>query len=95
MRAVVWKRQAIYDLTRIGLHIAKDSAANAGKMIDRIADKVVALATYPELGRIGRQLDTYDLVVHEHYVVIYRVLANRIEILRVKHTAQRWPPSRS
>jgi toxin ParE1/3/4 len=32
-------------------------------------------------------------VTHESYVVIYRVLTKKIEILRVKNTAQQWPPA--
>jgi plasmid stabilization system protein ParE len=31
------------------------------------------------------------MVVHPHYIVIYRVQKETVEILRVKHTAQRWP----
>lgn len=49
------------------------------------------LASHPQLGRTGRKHGTYGLVAHESYVVIYRVLANKVEILRVKHTAQQWP----
>ncbi len=91
MRAIHWKKQAINDLIKIGKHIAKDSPANAEKMVDLIEDKVTPLATHPRLGRIGRRRGTYELVAHESYVVIYRVLAAKVEILRVKHTAQRWP----
>jgi len=40
--------------------------------------------------RIGRKRGTYELVAHESYVVIYRVLAKDVEILRIKHTAQQW-----
>jgi toxin ParE1/3/4 len=91
VHVIHWKKLAINDLINIGRHIAQDSAPNAGKMIDLIEDKVTQLATHPRIGRTGRKRGTYELVVHEHYVVIYRVLAGHIDILRVKHTAQQWP----
>ena len=91
MRVIHWKRQAINDLIKIGQHIAKDSPTNAGKMIDLIEGKVTPLAAHPQIGRAGRKAGTYELVAHESYVVIYRVLTKKIEILRVKHTARQWP----
>ena len=91
MHTVLWKRQAFNDLARISEFIAQDSAANAEKLVELITSKALSLASHPQIGRIGRKSGTKELVVHEHYVVIYRVLSARVEILRVKHTAQRWP----
>lgn len=91
MHVIHWKKQAINDLIKIGKHIAKDSPANAAKMIDLIEGKVTPLAVHPHIGRTGRKRGTLELVTHESYVVIYRVLTKKIEILRVKHTAQQWP----
>jgi toxin ParE1/3/4 len=88
---ILWKKQAINDLIRIGQHIAKDSPANAGKIIDLIEGKVTPLTDHPHIGRTGRKRGTYELVAHESYIVIYRVRAKTIEILRVKHTARQWP----
>jgi len=62
-------------------------------MIDLIEDKVTPLAAHPHIGRTGRKRGTHELVAHENYVVIYRVLTKKVEILRVKHTAQQWPPA--
>lgn len=94
MHVIHWKKQAINDLIKIGQHIAKDSLASAEKMIDLIESKVIPLVAHPNLGRIGRKRGTHELVAHESYVVIYRVLTKKIEILRVKHTAQQWPSRR-
>jgi toxin ParE1/3/4 len=88
VHVIHWKRQAINDLIKIGQHFAKDSPANAEKMVDLIEGKVSPLAMHPHIGRSGRKRDTYELVAHENYIVIYRVLARKIEVLRVKHTAQ-------
>lgn len=93
MHVIYWKKQAINDLIKIGQHVAKDSPANAEKMIDLIEGKVTPLTAHPHIGRTGRKRGTHELVAHESYVVIYRVLTKKIEILRVKHTAQQWPPA--
>lgn len=93
MYTIHWKKQAVSDLIKIGQHIAKDSPASADKLIDLIEGKVAPLATQPRIGRSGRKDGTYELIAHEHYIVIYRVLVKKIEILRVKHTAQQWPTS--
>ena len=82
---------AINDLIKIGLVIAKDSPVSAAKMVDLIESKVTPLAKHPDIGRVGRKRGTRELVAHESYAVIYRVVATKVEILRVKHTAQRWP----
>lgn len=91
MAAIFWKKMAINDLIKIGLAIAEDSPLGAAKMVDLIESKVMPLAEHPDLGRVGRKRSTRELVVHESYVVIYRKVATKVEILRVKHTAQRWP----
>ena len=75
----------------MGQYIAKDSPAAAGKMITLIEGTVTPLSEHPRLGRVGRKRGTYELVAHESYLVIYRVLVKKIEVLRVKHTAQQWP----
>ena len=91
MHLIHWKKQAINDLIRIGRHIAKDSQVNADNMVDLIEAKVKPLAEHPRMGRAGRKRGTYELIAHESYVVIYRVLPSGVEVLRVKHTAQQWP----
>ncbi|WP_256078650.1 type II toxin-antitoxin system RelE/ParE family toxin [Massilia sp. YIM B04103] len=91
MHAIHWKRQAINDLIKIGQYIARESPANAAKMVDLIEGKISPLATHPRLGHIGRKRGTYELVAHESYVVIYRLIKDKVEILRIKHTAQQWP----
>lgn len=88
---IFWKKQAISDLVKIARHIALDSPANAEKTVDLIESKVGPLASHPEMGRTGRKPGTRELVAHENYIVIYRVTPEQVEILRVKHVAQRWP----
>ncbi len=91
MHVIHWKKQAINDLIKIGQHIALDSPANAEKMVTHIEGKVTPLAAHPEMGRGGRKRGTRELIAHENYFVVYRVLTAKVEILRVKHVAQQWP----
>ena len=91
MHVIYWKKQAVNDLLKIVQHIAQDSAANAEKMVMLIENKVTTLAAHPNIGRSGRKHGTRELIAHESYLVIYRVVVKKIEILRVKHAAQQWP----
>lgn len=91
MRRLEWKAQARADLIRIAEHIAQDSPESAEKLADDIEAKVQRLREHPELYRLGRKRGTRELVAHENYIVIYRVLPEAVEILRVKHAAQQWP----
>jgi len=86
-----WKKQANDDLIKIVVHIAQDNPAAADQLADLILGKAEQLREHPELYRTGRQRGTREMVVHPHYVVIYRVQKEAVEILRVKHSAQRWP----
>ena len=84
------------DLRAIVRHIGKDNPTRARSFGKELRDKTKALAQHPQLGRIGRPgLPDWlrELVVHPNYIVFYRVLAEAgtIEILRVKHAAQKMP----
>lgn len=91
MRRLEWKKQANNDLIKIVVHSAEENPVAADQLADLILGKAEQLRERPELYRAGRQRGTREMVVHPHYVVIYRVRKATVEILRVKHTAQRWP----
>ena len=89
-RQIYWSKQAINDMAVIGRHIAADSPAHAGKLLDQIDGRVKSLAT-PQNRQSWHQAGTRELVVHAHYLVTYRLLPRSITILRVKHVARKWP----
>lgn len=91
-RQVYWRKQAINDLATISAYIAAHSPASAARLIDAIIAQVELLTTYPQMGRIGRRAGMRELVVHTHYLVIYRVLPDAINIQRVKHVARKGLP---
>lgn len=84
------------DLRAIGQYIGKDNPTQAKSFGKELQGKIKLLAQHPELGRTGRPgLPDYvrELVVHPNYIVFYRVQAEArtVQILRVKHVAQRMP----
>ena len=65
------------------------AAIDAG---DRIRDATRLLGQYPAIGRPGRRDGTRELVVSgTRFLLVYRVEADVITILRLFHGAQDWP----
>ncbi|MBV2181820.1 type II toxin-antitoxin system RelE/ParE family toxin [Castellaniella sp. MT123] len=76
-------------------YIAQDSIQAARDVAAQIDRQVGQLAQFPELGRAGRRRGTRELVISgKSLLVVYRVRPQlaRIEIIRVLHTSQQWPP---
>lgn len=93
MHRLEWKVQAEEDLIQIAEYIEQDSPDSADKLVADIDAKTLRLREHPNLYRPGRKRGTRELVAHENYIVVYRVLTSekKIEILRVLHAAQQWP----
>lgn len=93
---VVWLDEAISDLDRNLDYIEQESprgALTVALAIRRGAD--VLLSDHPKAGRVGRRRGTRELVVSgTPFILIYRVRAGpaQVEILRVLHGKQKWPP---
>jgi toxin ParE1/3/4 len=69
-----------------------DNAAN--KIAEAALFQIDQLKHYPQLGRVGRDNTTRELVIsNTHFIVVYRVLVQKksLEILYFKHDAMRWP----
>ena len=80
------------DLDRIVDHIALDNSSAALDMWDDIERQVERLRDFPRSGRAGRIPETRELVVSgTPYIVVYMVSEN-VELIRVLHGAQQWPP---
>lgn len=83
------------DREAIFLHIALDNIDAAIELDQLVASKAKLLASYPEAGRIGRAPGARELVAHRHYLLVYDLAPDRVRILNVVHTSQRWPPIRA
>ncbi|QEN89370.1 type II toxin-antitoxin system RelE/ParE family toxin [Labrys sp. KNU-23] len=94
---LVWLPAARRTRTALIEYIAKDSLAAALDQLSEIQNQVRNLEDHPEMGRVGRVSNTRELVVaRTSFLIIYRIRhkARQIEILRVIHGAQRWPPKK-
>ncbi len=88
----LWRRVALTDLEEIRRYITRQNPQAGSRMRTRIRSAVGRLAEQPNLGRAGRVEDTRELVIAgTPYIVVYRVLDNRLRILAVIHGARRWP----
>jgi addiction module RelE/StbE family toxin len=88
---LVWRAKALTDLEAIVAYIADRNEAAAERLQSAIEACADGLAQHPFLYRPGRVQGTREAVAHPNYVLIYRVGAETIEIVRVVHSRQQYP----
>jgi addiction module RelE/StbE family toxin len=91
MLPVVWLDNAITDLTEIITYIAAENLGAARRLKTRLETAPLPLAEHPYLYPVGRICGTRELVAHPNYILIYRIAAERIEIVGVLHSRQSYP----
>ena len=89
--AVKWLRVALESIATITNYIAQDSPARATTFVQELREKTNVLADFPGVGRAARVAGARELVAHKNYFVIYRVKGTNVEIIRVRHMAQKHP----
>lgn len=89
---VKWLRRALANLDEEAAYIAQDSPKSAAEFVGHLIDSAHRLADHPHMGRPGRVPGTRELVITRFpYILPYRVRNQNVEILRVFHTARKWP----
>lgn len=89
---VKWLRRALQNLDDEAAWIAQDSPQSAAAFVAHLLASAEMLATHPHMGHPGRVPGTRELVVTRFpYILPYRVRSRYVEILRVFHTARKWP----
>lgn len=89
---IVYAPAAQKDLESLISFIAEDSPQNANLILDRIEEQIQLLATQPQMGRPGRVPQTRELIVtNTPFIIPYQVKDEALIILRVYHSARRWP----
>lgn len=76
-------------------YIVERNPHAALRMDSEIEQQANRLQDHPDMGRIGRVKGTRELVIQRTlFLLVYRVRvrASRVEVLRVLHGAQQWPP---
>lgn len=91
---IVWSPTARADLRHIEAHTTARNPRADAKVAEAILAGVESLQPLPGIGRPGRVPDTRELVIpNTPYIVPYRVVGQRTEIIAVLHGARRWPES--
>ena len=84
--------RAVEDLQSVREHIAADNPKAARRVVQRIRQNASRLAAHPRLGRPTEVQDIRQIsVAGLPFLVPYRVRDDRVEILRVFHTARERP----
>jgi toxin ParE1/3/4 len=80
------------DLEAIGNWIAEDDPVGAAAFLLQLRDRCLSLADKPNRFPValhsGRNV--VRKLVHRGYLIFYRVLADRVEIVHVLHGARDW-----
>ena len=85
-------KSAVGDLHDIDSYIRQDNLDAANRTVLSVLEAIEYLGTYPTMGRAGRVPKTRELVVSgTPFIIIYQVRRSTIMILRILHTARKWP----
>jgi toxin ParE1/3/4 len=87
MRRIIWSLQAAHDLKSIREYIGQFNPSAASSFAVRLLEAAESLSEFSERGRPRSQ--RRELVVVWPYIIRYRIEADRIVILRVRHGARR------
>ena len=91
MLPVFWRAEARANLSSIIRFIANESPPAARRMRGLIEDSVLPAAEHPYLYHSGKVPGTREIIAHPNYIVVYRVTADRIEVVNVLHARQEYP----
>jgi len=88
---LVWRESARQDVKAAIHYIAEHDAAAADRMLSAIEAFAEQLPDHPYMCRPGRIAGTREAVVHPNYILIYRVTAEAVEIVKLVHARQQYP----
>lgn len=90
---VRWTEAALDDLRGIEAYISRHSTRYAHGMIERIFDRAWQLEAHPLLGQIVPEYGDESLreVIEGSFRIVYRVLANQVDVVAVVHAARQVP----
>jgi len=91
MLPVFWRALVRDNLASIIRFIANNSSLAARRMRLLIEASVLPATEHPYLYRSGRVPGTREIIAHPNYIVAYKVMAERIEVVSVLHARQEYP----
>ncbi|MGU3286388.1 type II toxin-antitoxin system RelE/ParE family toxin [Methylobacterium mesophilicum] len=89
MKPVVVSRRARADLREIGDFIAADNPTRARNFVSALRTRCQALCRQPMMGRPAPEIAlTVRILIFRSYLILHRILDDRISIDRVLHSAR-------
>jgi len=86
MLPVIWNLQAQDDIDDIFTYISVRNRAAAQRLAEEIEASTLILSEHPNLYKMSRRIaGCREFVVHTNYIVIYRVEADCVRVVRVVH----------
>ncbi len=80
------------DLSDIYSYYAARSPASADRVVGTILKAANGLARFPFIGKQGDVPGTRERVVTRYpYRIVYHIVGDTIEVLRIIHGARQWP----
>lgn len=90
MQRVVWTPRARSDLDAIWLFVATESPGSADRLIDNLIQRSHGLADHPRMGPARPDIaPDARMLVEGDYLILYRLQADGVAIVRVVHGARR------
>jgi plasmid stabilization system protein ParE len=87
---VVYAPRALRDLKSISLYLLERNPTGAANVLGAIKSSIETLAFFPQIGRLVDNAGHLRVpVVQYPYVIFYRIEADELLILHVRHTARR------
>ena len=90
---IVWSPLAVDRVSEIAGYIAQDKPSAAEKWIKTVFSKVEQLKSSLEIGRIVPEIrnNQFRELIYGNYRIIYRIEAEQISILTIRHGKQMLP----
>ena len=94
--SVVWRQTATAELVEHVVDYAnRHDPLTAYRVFDEVRARAEILDNQPGIGRPGRVRGTREFVViGTPFILVYRIQSAQVEVLRVLHGRQQWPPDR-
>ena len=89
---LVWSPRSESELAAIVDYIAVDNLDAALELDYHITSSAERLMDFPKMGKLGRIEGTRELIVHEHYILVYEIEGKELRVLSVLHASRQWPP---
>lgn len=90
MSGVIWSMLAKIDLWSIGEYWSQHSPGRTADIADRIDDAVAFIAAPPRAGPSVYGPARKWRIRQTDYILLYRLLPDSVEILRVHHARENW-----